>query len=235
MQKKKIVVTDDEENIRRIICDFLINEGYETLEAESGEQTLEYFNSGEDISLYILDVMLDKKDEYDGWKICKIIKEKSNVPVLILTARSQEFDELKSFESGADEYVQKPVPSFPVLMKRVGALIRRSEGTNRKNLNTLALDELEIDEKAHIVTLKNEHIELTLKEYGLINLFMHNINRVFTRENLLVEIWGENYSGDARTVDSHITRLRTKLGDWGYLHLKTVYGVGYKIEADINE
>lgn len=235
MQKKKIVVTDDEENIRRIICDFLIDHGYETLEAEDGEQALEYFNSGEDVSLYILDVMLGNNKRYNGWEVCRMIKEKSNVPVLILTARSQEFDELKSFESGADEYVQKPVPSFPVLMKRVDALIRRSEGTNRKNSNTITLDELEIDEKAHIVTLKNEHIELALKEYDLINLFAHNINRVFTRENLLVEVWGDNYSGDARTVDSHITRLRTKLGDWGYQHIKTVYGVGYKIEADINE
>lgn len=229
---KKIVVADDEENIRRIICDFLNEYGYETLEAEDGIQTMEYFNRGEDVSLYILDIMMPG---YNGWEVCRMIKEKSDVPIMILTARSQEFDELNSFECGADEFVQKPVPSFPILMKRVDALIRRSEGTNKRNVTELVLDELEIDEKAHIVMLKNEHIELTLKEYGLLNLFMHNRDRVFTRENLLVEIWGENYSGDARTVDSHITRLRTKLGDWGYQHLKTVYGIGYKIEADINE
>lgn len=225
---KKIIVADDEARIRRLVCDFLASEGYEPLEAADGDIALELFEKNEDTAALILDVMMPN---VDGWEVCRRIRKTSNVPVLMLTARSEEFDELMGFEAGADDYVTKPF-SPGVLMKRVAALLRRSGAEDEDSSALPSLDGLCIDEAAHLVTLENKALEVTLKEYNILLKLMSSPGRVFSREQLLDDIWGYDYAGDIRTVDSHVARLRTKLGSWGENHLKTVYGIGYKIEAE---
>lgn len=225
---KKIIVADDEARIRRLVCDFLASEGYEPLEANDGDVALELFAAHDDIAAIILDVMMPN---IDGWEACKRIRKTSDVPILMLTARSEEFDELMGFEVGADDYVTKPF-SPSVLMKRVAALIRRSGGEPEAKTETVSLDGLTVDEIAHVITLDNRALELTLKEYNILLKLLSSVGRVFSREQLLDDIWGFDYAGDIRTVDSHVARLRTKLGEWGNTHLKTVYGIGYKIEAE---
>ena len=225
---KKIIVADDEARIRRLVCDFLASEGYEPLEANDGDVALELFAAHDDIAAIILDVMMPN---IDGWETCKRIRKTSNVPILMLTARSEEFDELVGFEVGADDYVTKPF-SPSVLMKRIAALIRRSSGEAQNPSETTTLDGLTADETAHVITLDNHALELTLKEYNILLKLLSSVGRVFSREQLLDDIWGYDYAGDIRTVDSHVARLRTKLGKWGETHLKTVYGIGYKIEAE---
>ncbi len=170
--------------------------------------------------------------EADGWEVCKTIRETSNVPVLMLTARSQEFDELRSFESGADDFVTKPF-SPVVLVKRVEALIKRSQANTvpSASRDMIAINSLIINIPAHKVTLGGIEIELTVKEHNILVKLASNTGRIYSREQLLDSIWGIDFVGDPRTVDSHVARLRTKLGAWGELHLKTVYGVGYKIEG----
>lgn len=225
---KKIIVADDEARIRRLVCDFLSCDGYEPLEANDGDVALELFEANEDVAALILDVMMPN---IDGWEVCRRIRKKSNVPILMLTARSEEFDELMGFEVGADDYVTKPF-SPGVLMKRVAALLRRSGNESEEETALPALDGLCVDEVAHVVTLDNTALELTLKEYNILLKLLSSVGRVFSREQLLDDIWGYDYAGDIRTVDSHVARLRTKLGNWGNEHLKTVYGIGYKIEAE---
>ena len=224
---QKILIADDEAHIRRLVCDFLRREGYEPLEAEDGEQALSVFHAHPDTALMLLDVMMPKRD---GWEVCRAVRETSNMPILMLTARSEEFDELMGFEAGADDYVTKPV-SPSVLMKRVAALLRRAQAPDAGD--SMHMDELCINEEAHEVTLHGKPLELTLKEYNLLRKLMASPGRVYTREQLLDSIWGIDYVGDIRTVDSHMARLRTKLGEWGGAHLKTVYGMGYKIEGQI--
>ena len=224
---QKILIADDEAHIRRLVCDFLRREGYEPLEAEDGEQALSVFHAHPDTALMLLDVMMPKRD---GWEVCRAVRETSNMPILMLTARSEEFDELMGFEAGADDYVTKPF-SPSVLMKRVAALLRRAQAPDADD--SMHMDELCINEEAHEVTLHGKPLELTLKEYNLLRKLMASPGRVYTREQLLDSIWGIDYVGDIRTVDSHMARLRTKLGEWGGAHLKTVYGMGYKIEGQI--
>lgn len=224
---QKILIADDEAHIRRLVCDFLRREGYEPLEAEDGEQALSVFHAHPDTALMLLDVMMPKRD---GWEVCRAVRETSNMPILMLTARSEEFDELMGFEVGADDYVTKPF-SPSVLMKRVAALLRRAQAPDAGD--SMHMDELCINEEAHEVTLHGKPLELTLKEYNLLRKLMASPGRVYTREQLLDSIWGIDYVGDIRTVDSHMARLRTKLGEWGGAHLKTVYGMGYKIEGQI--
>ncbi len=225
---KKIIVADDEARIRRLVCDFLASEGYQPIEAADGDIALELFEKNEDTAALILDVMMPN---VDGWEVCRRIRKTSNVPVLMLTARSEEFDELMGFEVGADDYVTKPF-SPGVLMKRVAALLRRSNPEEDDSTALPSVDGLCIDETAHLVTLDNKALEVTLKEYNILLKLMNSPGRVYSREQLLDDIWGYDYAGDIRTVDSHVARLRTKLGDWGEKHLKTVYGIGYKIEAE---
>lgn len=223
---KKILVADDEELIMNLVCDFLRRDGYETLSAADGEEALEVFRANPDISLVILDIMMPK---IDGWEVCRTIRETSNVPVIMLTARSQEFDELTGFEAGADDYVIKPC-SPSVLMKRVAALLRRD---NAKVMTTkFTIGELTLDSEAHDVYLEGKSVVLALKEYSILYKLISNQGRVFSREQLLDDIWGFDFEGDMRTVDSHVARLRTKLGEWGSKHIKTIYGTGYKIEAE---
>ena len=224
---QKILIADDEAHIRRLVCDFLRREGYESLEAEDGEQALSVFHAHPDTALMLLDVMMPKRD---GWEVCRAVRETSNMPILMLTARSEEFDELMGFEAGADDYVTKPF-SPSVLMKRVAALLRRAQAPDAGD--SMHMDELCINEEAHEVTLHGKPLELTLKEYNLLRKLMASPGRVYTREQLLDSIWGIDYVGDIRTVDSHMARLRMKLGEWGGAHLKTVYGMGYKIEGQI--
>ena len=224
---QKILIADDEAHIRRLVCDYLRREGYEPLEAEDGEQALSVFHAHPDTALMLLDVMMPKRD---GWEVCRAVRETSNMPILMLTARSEEFDELMGFEAGADDYVTKPF-SPSVLMKRVAALLRRAQAPDAGD--SMHMDELCINEEAHEVTLHGKPLELTLKEYNLLRKLMASPGRVYTREQLLDSIWGIDYVGDIRTVDSHMARLRTKLGEWGGAHLKTVYGMGYKIEGQI--
>ncbi|MGN0444443.1 MAG: response regulator transcription factor [Acutalibacteraceae bacterium] len=228
---KKIIVADDEMRIRKLVADFLKREGYEPVEAENGQQALDLFEKLKDeVALLILDIMMP---EYNGWEVCRKIREGSDVPIILLTARSEEFDELTGYEAGADDYVTKPF-SPSVLMKRVAALLRRADGSS-KTRNGKSISNLIINEEAHEVHLNGTELELTLKEYNILLKLMENPGRVYSREQLLDSIWGYDYVGDIRTVDSHVARLRTKLGEWGIKHLKTVYGIGYKIEENINE
>ena len=226
---KKIIVADDEELIRRLVSDFLVNEGYEPLQADDGDVALRLFEENPDTALLILDIMMPNMD---GWEVCRRIREKSDVPIIMLTARSQEYDQLTAFEAGADDYVTKPC-SLSVLMKRVGALLRRGKA-NTGNEKVMSVDELSLDASAHEVWLGGNSISLTLKEYNILQKFLSSPGKVFTREQLLADIWGYDFDGDERTVDSHVARLRTKLGEWGTVHIRTIYGTGYKFEVTKN-
>lgn len=226
---KKIIVADDEELILKLVSDFLRNEGYMPLTATDGDQALRLFEENPDTSLLILDIMMP---EVDGWEVCRRIREKSDVPIIMLTARSQEFDELMGFEAGADDYVTKPC-SPSVLMKRVAALLRRD--TSATGSKVVSVDDLKLDNFAHEVWLGGNSVILTVKEYSILQKLLSSPGRVFTREQLLDDIWGYDFTGDIRTVDSHVARLRTKLGDWGIKHIKTIYGTGYKLEVKENE
>ncbi len=224
----KILVADDEALIRRLVCDFLKKSGYETVEAVDGRDAIEKFEANDDISLVICDIMMP---EYDGWEVTAKIREKSKVPIIVLTARSQEFDELYSFESGADDFVTKPF-SPTVLVKRVEALLKRSTKSDSFDSEIISLDGLKVNLAAHTVTLNSAPVELTAKEYDVLVKLITNPERIFSRDILLDDIWGIDFTGDSRTVDSHVARLRTKLGEWGNTHVKTVYGAGYKIEVN---
>ncbi|MCR5783192.1 MAG: response regulator transcription factor [Clostridia bacterium] len=226
MDMKKVLVADDEQAIVRLVSDFLSKNGYEPLAAYDGEEALEVFNSNDDISLIILDIMMPKMD---GWEVCRTIRQTSNVPVIMLTARSQEFDELMGFESGADDYVTKPFRPT-ILMKRVAALLKRDSDFDTRDV--YSVDGLTLDSAAHEVRINDKPVTLTLKEYSILVSLVSAPGKVFTRESLLDEIWGYDFDGGMRTVDSHVARLRTKLGDWGANHIKTIYGTGYKIESD---
>lgn len=226
----KIIVADDEQLIRRLVSDFLKKDGFTVLEAENGEEALHTFEKNKDTDLLILDIMMPEKD---GWEVCSEIRKTSSVPILLLSARSEEFDQLKGFESGADDYVTKPF-STALLMKRVEALLKRNQASDKTEDDSV--QGLTVNKTAHQVFVDGKEILLTVKEFNILLKLIENIGRVYSREQLLDDIWGFDYYGDTRTVDSHVARLRTKLGDWGNRHLKTVYGVGYKIqERDVNE
>lgn len=223
MEKKCILIADDEQRIVDLVSDFLHAAGYETLKAYDGKQALEIFER-QKADLAIIDIMMP---EIDGWELTRLIRQSSQLPIIMLSARSEEFDQLTGFEAGVDEYVTKPF-SPAVLVKRVEALLKRSNG------NQTAFTEqkgLTVDRQAFIAVLDGKTLELTLKEFELLAHLYENSGLVLTREQLLDAIWGYDYIGDSRTVDSHIARLRTKLGDYGSAHLKTIYGMGYKLEV----
>ena len=227
----KILVADDEALIRRLICDFLHKNGYETVEAENGAEALEKFNNIKGIDLAVLDIMMP---EIDGWEVCRTIRGKSDIPIILLTARSQEFDQLNGFEAGCDEYVTKPF-SPGVLVKRIEALLKRYEKSQSEASDEIiVIDSLKINKPAHEVLLDDSPVEFTNKEYNILVKLAETPGRTYSREQLLDDIWGIDFVGDARTVDSHVARLRTKLGEWGEIHLKTIYGIGYKIEVNRN-
>ena len=223
---KTILIADDEERIRKLVGDFLKKSGYGIIEAEDGDSAYNLFQTNKaSIDLIILDIM---RPGLNGWEVCRKIRETSNVPVIILSARSEEFDELTGYESGADDYVTKPF-SPVILVKRVEALLRRA-GNPSSVINEKEFSVLVFNDEAHEVRLEGKEVELTLKEYNILKILLDSSGRVFSREQLLDSIWGYDFTGDIRTVDSHVARLRTKLGEWGNKHLKTVYGIGYKIE-----
>ena len=225
MEKKKILIADDEERIVKLVSDFLTASGYEVLSAADGRQALDIFNAHSDIDLAIIDIMMP---EIDGWALTREIRKTSDLPIIMLSARAEEFDLLTGFESGIDEYVTKPF-SPAVLVKRVDALLKRSSG---KPLSGEEVKKgLVIDNNAFTAFVDGNPLELTLKEFELLSYLYENAGRVLTRDQLLNAIWGYDYLGDSRTVDSHIARLRTKLGDYGSSHLKTIYGMGYKLEV----
>lgn len=225
---KKIIVADDEQLIRKLLNDFLTKENYSVLEAENGSEALKLYAENPDTSLLILDIMMP---ETDGWEVCRQIRKKSDVPIMMLTARSQDFDQITGFEAGADDYVTKPF-SPVVLVKRVEALLRRKAPAEKHSNDFWGLT---IDSDAHEVKIDGEPVTLTVKEFKILEKLIKNTERVYSREQLLDDVWGLDYFGDTRTVDSHVARLRTKLGAWGEKHLKTVYGLGYKVQENVNE
>lgn len=225
---KKIIVADDEQLIRKLLNDFLTKENYSVLEAENGSEALKLYAENPDTSLLILDIMMP---ETDGWEVCRQIRKKSDVPIMMLTARSQDFDQITGFEAGADDYVTKPF-SPVVLVKRVEALLRRKAPVEKHSNDFWGLT---IDSDAHEVIIDGEPVTLTVKEFKILEKLIKNTERVYSREQLLDDVWGLDYFGDTRTVDSHVARLRTKLGAWGEKHLKTVYGLGYKVQENVNE
>lgn len=227
----KILIADDEELIRRLIGDCLEKEGHTVLEAEDGNQAIELFEKNPDTAMALLDIMMP---EVDGWQVCRRIRETSGIPVILVSARSQDFDQIMGFESGADDYVTKPF-SLAVLMRRINSLLQRGSSTVEKKpkvSDEIVIDNLSLNVASHVVLLDGKEVDFTFKEYKLFKKLCVSAGRVHTREQLLDEIWGSDYFGETRTVDSHMARIRTKLGDWGVKHIVTIYGTGYKIDVD---
>lgn len=224
MKNQTVLIADDEERIVNLVADFLTASGYSVIKAYNSIKALEEINSGKKISLAIIDIMMP---EIDGWELTRRIRKVSDMPIIMLSARSEEFDLLTGFEAGIDEYVTKPF-SPSVLVKRVEALLKRSSG---EPLTKSSVQKgLTVNKSSFTAFLDGNELELTLKEFELISYLLDNCGIVLSRDQLLNAIWGYDYTGDSRTVDSHIARVRTKLGDWGAAHLKTVYGMGYKLE-----
>lgn len=224
----KILVADDEQLIRKLIGDCLKKEGHKVIEAENGSVALKMLEMNRDIDLALLDIMMP---EVDGWEVCRKIREKSSIPIILVSARVQDFDQIMGFESGADDYVTKPF-SLAVLMHRIDALLERGNKPSKSSIEKgdVTLGSLVIKPTAHEVVLDGERIELTLKEFKVLLKLCSSPGRVYSRDNLLDELWGIDYAGENRTVDSHVARIRTKLGKWGEEHIKTVYGTGYKAD-----
>lgn len=225
MDKIKILVVDDESRMRKLVKDFLVREGYMVLEAGDGMEAMDLFYEEKDIALVILDVMMPKMD---GWQVCREIREHSRVPVIMLTARSEERDELQGFELGVDEYISKPF-SPKILVARVGAILRRTLGTDPGEI--LSAGGIEIDKTAHLVKLDGKPIELSFKEFELLTYFVENQGIALSREKILNNVWNYDYFGDARTIDTHVKKLRSKLEDKGD-YIKTIWGMGYKFEVE---
>ena len=225
MENIKILVVDDESRMRKLVRDFLTREGYTVLEAGDGMEAMDVFYADKDISLIILDVMMPKMD---GWQVCREIRESSKVPIIMLTARSEERDELQGFELGVDEYISKPF-SPKILVARVNAILRRTLGNTDGDV--LEAGGIVIDKAAHIVKLDGKQIDLSYKEFELLTYFVENQGIALSREKILNNVWNYDYFGDARTIDTHVKKLRSKLGDKGE-YIRTIWGMGYKFEVD---
>lgn len=219
-----ILIADDEARMRKLVADFLKKEGYAVLEAENGKEALEAFQSNSHIGLVILDVMMPV---LDGWTVCREIRKNTNIPIIMLTARSEETDELFGFDLGADEYVTKPFSPL-ILVARVQALLRRSKN---QDIMVKNIQGLEVDANRRVVRIDGERIELSPKEFELLLYFMNNQNLAVSREQILSSVWDYDYYGDTRTVDTHIKRLRYKLGSKGEF-IQTVRGLGYRFEVE---
>ena len=225
MDKLKIMVVDDESRMRKLVKDFLVKSGYEVVEAEDGERALDIFYEQNDIALIILDVMMPKTD---GWQVCREIREHSKVPINMLTAKSDERDELLGFELGVDEYISKPF-SPKILVARVEAILRRTSQIGAEEI--IEAGGISINKAAHSVTADGEPVELSYKEFELLTYFMENKGIALSREKILNSVWNYDYFGDARTIDTHVKKLRSKLGKKGDL-IKTIWGMGYKFEDE---
>lgn len=225
MDKVKVLVVDDESRMRKLVKDFLLREGHMVLEAGDGMEAMDLFYADKDIALVILDVMMPKMD---GWQVCREIREHSKVPIIMLTARAEERDELQGFELGVDEYVSKPF-SPKILVARVEAILRRVRGTEAGD----AMDAggIVIDKAAHIVKIDGKTIDLSYKEFELLSYFVENQGLALSREKILNSVWNYDYFGDARTIDTHVKKLRSKLEHKGD-YIKTIWGMGYKFEVE---
>ena len=225
MESLKILVVDDESRMRKLVKDFLTKKGFTVIEAGDGEEAVDKFFEVKDIALIILDVMMPKMD---GWQVCREIRQYSKVPIIMLTAKSDEKDELQGFDLGVDEYITKPF-SPKILVARVEAILRRS--------NVLAADDtmeaggIELNKAAHEVLIDGKSVELSYKEFELLAYFMSNQSVALSRERILNNVWNYDYFGDARTIDTHVKKLRSKLGAKGE-YIKTIWGMGYKFEVD---
>ena len=240
MEKMKILVVDDEARMRKLVSDFLTKSGYTVLEAGDGSEALDIFFEQKDIALVILDVMMPKMD---GWQTCREIRQYSKVPIIMLTARSDEKDELQGFQLGVDEYISKPF-SPKILVARVEAILRRTgqtESEDKLSMGGIVLDkeahsvtidgkEIELSRSAHEVVIDGEKIDLSFKEFELLAYFMENKGIALSREKILNNVWNYDYFGDARTIDTHVKKLRSKMGEKGDL-IKTIWGMGYKFEG----
>ena len=224
MEKIKILVVDDESRMRKLVKDFLVKREFEVIEAADGEEAIEMFYSNKDIALIILDVMMPKMN---GYQVLKEIRMSSKIPVIMLTAKSTEYDELQGFDKGADEYITKPF-SPKILVARVEALLRRSNILEADD--KLEIGGIQIDKSAHTVTIDGEPIELSFKEFELLQYFMENKSIALSREKILNNVWNYDYFGDARTIDTHVKKLRAKMKDKGD-YIKTIWGMGYKFEV----
>lgn len=225
MEKIKILVVDDESRMRKLIKDFLEREGYQILEAGDGLEALDIFYENKDIALMILDVMMPRMD---GWAVCREVRQSSTMPIMMLTARSEERDELRGFELGVDEYIAKPF-SPKILVARVTALLKRAKCAMPED--NIDAGGIEIDKAAHIVRIDGHEIDLSVKEFELLVYFVENQKIALTREKILNSVWNYDYFGDARTIDTHVKKLRSKLGEKGN-YIKTIWGMGYKFEVE---
>ena len=223
MNGLKILVVDDEARMRKLVKDFLANKGFYVEEAGDGEEAVDKFFAQKDIALVLLDVMMPKMD---GWEVLKTIRKYSQVPVIMLTARSEERDELQGFSLGVDEYISKPF-SPKILVARVEAILRRS---NASGGDALSVGGILIDKAAHQVTIDGKEVELSFKEFELLSYLVENQGIALSREKILNNVWNYDYFGDARTIDTHVKKLRSKMGDKGD-YIKTIWGMGYKFEV----
>ncbi len=223
MNKLKILVVDDESRMRKLVKDFLVKQNYEVLEAGDGAAALDIFFEHQDIALIILDVMMPKMD---GWQVCKEVRNYSKVPIIMLTAKSDEQDELLGFQLGVDEYVTKPF-SPKILVARVEAILRRTSQVSEAE--SMEYGGIQIDKAAHVVTIDGKAVDLSFKEFELLTYFMENKGIALSREKILNSVWNYDYFGDARTIDTHVKKLRSKLGSKGDM-IKTIWGMGYKFE-----
>lgn len=225
MEKLKILVVDDESRMRKLVRDFLVRAGYEVLEAGDGEEALDVFYANKDIALLILDVMMPRMT---GWDVCREVRENSSVPIIMLTARGDEQDELLGFELGVDEYISKPF-SPKILVARAEAILRRTSRLDKDSVREVG--GIHIDGAAHMVTVDGQRVDLSYKEFELLSYFVENQGIALSREKILNHVWNYDYYGDARTIDTHVKKLRSKLGAKGE-YIRTVWGLGYKFEAE---
>lgn len=225
MEKLKILVVDDESRMRKLVRDFLVRQDFDVLEAGDGEEALDLFYKDKSIALIILDVMMPKMN---GWEVCREVRETSKVPIIMLTAKSDESDELMGFDLGVDEYISKPF-SPKILVARVEAILRRTnklgEASEIKKAGAIMLDKT-----AHEVRIDGKTVDLSFKEFELLDYFLDNQGIALSRERILNSVWNYDYFGDARTIDTHVKKLRSKLGEYGD-YIKTVWGMGYKFEV----
>ena len=226
MDTLKILVVDDESRMRKLVKDFLTKKNFQVLEAGNGEEAMDIFYEEKDIALIILDVMMPKMD---GWEVCREIRKNSKVPIIMLTARSDERDELLGFDLGVDEYISKPF-SPKILVARVEAILRRTGQNNPEDV--ISAGGIVIDKAAHLATVDGKPMELSFKEFELLTYFLENQGIALSREKILNSVWNYDYFGDARTIDTHVKKLRSKMGDKGE-YIKTVWGMGYKFEVDV--
>ena len=224
MDTLKILVVDDESRMRKLVKDFLTKKNFQVLEAGNGEEAMDIFYEEKDIALIILDVMMPKMD---GWEVCREIRKNSKVPIIMLTARSER-DELLGFDLGVDEYISKPF-SPKILVARVEAILRRTGQNNPEDV--ISAGGIVIDKAAHLATVDGKPMELSFKEFELLTYFLENQGIALSREKILNSVWNYDYFGDARTIDTHVKKLRSKMGDKGE-YIKTVWGMGYKFEVD---